>query len=54
MDEGEIDFCPTYKFDIGTDIYDTSSKQRVPSYTDRILFLQNPNQLKQLHYKSIS
>ncbi|AYU77535.1 inositol/phosphatidylinositol phosphatase [Leishmania donovani] len=27
---------PTYRFDVGTDVYDTSEKRRVPSYTDRI------------------
>lgn len=36
--EATIHFFPTYKFDIGCDKYDTSSKQRIPSYTDRILF----------------
>ncbi|XP_053181253.1 phosphatidylinositol polyphosphate 5-phosphatase type IV [Scomber japonicus] len=36
--EAQINFPPTYKFDIGCDIYDTTSKQRTPSYTDRILF----------------
>ncbi|EKG01936.1 inositol phosphatidylinositol phosphatase, putative [Trypanosoma cruzi] len=30
-------FPPTYRYDIGTNIYDTSEKQRVPSYTDRIV-----------------
>ncbi|KAG5509144.1 hypothetical protein JKF63_06153 [Porcisia hertigi] len=27
---------PTYRFDLGTDVYDTSEKRRIPSYTDRI------------------
>ncbi|XP_050699164.1 phosphatidylinositol polyphosphate 5-phosphatase type IV-like isoform X7 [Eriocheir sinensis] len=38
FEEGSISFPPTFKYDPGTDHYDTSSKQRVPSYTDRILF----------------
>ena len=33
----ERDFLPTYKFDPDSDIYDTSPKHRVPSYTDRVL-----------------
>ncbi|OCT93132.1 phosphatidylinositol polyphosphate 5-phosphatase type IV-like [Xenopus laevis] len=36
--EGEIHFHSTYKFDIGSDVYDTSKKQRTPSYTDRVLY----------------
>lgn len=37
--EAPIHFPPTYKFDIGCDVYDTTSKQRTPSYTVRILCL---------------
>ncbi|XP_069842926.1 phosphatidylinositol polyphosphate 5-phosphatase type IV-like [Dendropsophus ebraccatus] len=36
--EHTIEFRPTYKFDLGTEIYDTSAKQRIPSYTDRVLY----------------
>ncbi|XP_053329080.1 phosphatidylinositol polyphosphate 5-phosphatase type IV [Spea bombifrons] len=36
--EGEIQFLPTYKFDVGCDAYDTTSKQRTPSYTDRVVY----------------
>ncbi|CAN3481304.1 polyphosphatidylinositol phosphatase Inp53p [Diutina catenulata] len=37
--EGVIRFYPTYKFDKGTNDYDTSEKQRVPSWTDRVVWL---------------
>lgn len=37
FDEMEITFPPTYKFNPGTDVYDTSEKMRIPAWTDRIL-----------------
>lgn len=34
---------PTYKFDLFTNIYDTSEKKRTPSYTDRIIWWIKPS-----------
>ena len=52
--EHSINFRPTYKYDPGTDNFDTSSKQRIPSYTDRIVFKHNSNStVKTLHYDSV-
>jgi inositol-1,4,5-trisphosphate 5-phosphatase len=48
--EGEIDFFPTYKFDKGTNNYDSSSKKRVPSWTDRILFTGKQSVMSLLEY----
>ena len=49
--EGEISFPPTFKFDKGSNEYDTSHKQRIPAWTDRILF--KPNNVRVLDYNSI-
>eukprot|EP00066_Takifugu_rubripes_P008784 XP_003975255.1 PREDICTED: 72 kDa inositol polyphosphate 5-phosphatase isoform X1 [Takifugu rubripes] len=53
--EAPIHFLPTYKFDIGCDIYDSTSKQRTPSYTDRILFKSRyVEDIKVIKYTSCS
>ncbi len=54
--EGPLGFPPTYKFDVGTDAYDSGPKRRVPSYTDRILFraAEGPPAMQLLSYRSIS
>ncbi|OAF66239.1 hypothetical protein A3Q56_06045 [Intoshia linei] len=36
--ENEINFPPTYKYDLGTCTFDTSEKQRFPAWTDRIIY----------------
>ena len=48
--EGKISFAPTFKFDKGTNDYDTSHKQRIPAWTDRVLF--KPFGVRVLEYMS--
>eukprot|EP01130_Rhizamoeba_saxonica_P008214 TRINITY_DN3321_c0_g1_i1.p1 TRINITY_DN3321_c0_g1~~TRINITY_DN3321_c0_g1_i1.p1 ORF type:complete len:1172 (+),score=263.44 TRINITY_DN3321_c0_g1_i1:305-3820(+) len=50
--EGKINFPPSYKFDTGTDVYDTSDKQRIPAWTDRILYRSIASKIKQEFYLS--
>ncbi|NWW78864.1 INP5K phosphatase, partial [Climacteris rufus] len=38
FNEGPLEFKPTYKFDLYSDVYDTSEKKRKPAWTDRILW----------------
>jgi hypothetical protein len=49
-DEAKITFLPTYKFDLGTDTYDTSEKGRIPAWTDRVL--RKGNNIRQINYNS--
>mmetsp|Transcript_31636 Transcript_31636/g.83586 ORF Transcript_31636/g.83586 Transcript_31636/m.83586 type:complete len:402 (-) Transcript_31636:1636-2841(-) len=52
MEEAPIEFRPTYKYDHNTDAFDSSAKQRVPSWTDRILF--KPGDAVDVHaYRSV-
>ena len=51
--EGPINFAPTYKYVPGSNNYiNDSEKMRIPSYTDRILFVDKRG-IKNIIYKSI-
>jgi phosphatidylinositol-bisphosphatase len=52
--EGKIKFDPTFKFDKESGTYDTSHKQRIPAWTDRILFRSPSSGVSVLEYESIS
>ena len=53
FNEGKVTFLPTFKFDKGTSNYDTSHKQRIPAWTDRILFRSTKNKVRVIEYKSV-
>ena len=42
LQEGPLGFLPTYKFDKGTQVYDTSEKRRIPAWCDRVLWADSP------------
>ncbi|CAG9320804.1 unnamed protein product [Blepharisma stoltei] len=50
--EGEIEFPPTYKYKIGSGQLDTQN-ERIPSWTDRIMYKDVVGILKQKSYNSI-
>ena len=56
IDEGEINFNPTYKYEKNLNCYikDTDKKQRIPSWCDRIIFKkenkEHENQIQIIEY----
>jgi len=46
--EGPITFSPTYKYDVGSNVYDTSEKNRSPAWCDRILY-RGPNVIQEAY-----
>jgi hypothetical protein len=46
--ESRITFLPTYKYDVGTDTYDTSEKARIPAWCDRVL--RKGDNIRQINY----
>ncbi|KAL1302222.1 hypothetical protein AAFC00_002647 [Neodothiora populina] len=48
--EARITFLPTYKYDLGTDDYDSSDKARIPAWCDRVL--SKGNNLRQINYET--
>ncbi len=47
--EGRIKFRPTYKYDIGTDKFDSSKKMRIPSYTVSFIYKDTVRLPKAIH-----
>jgi len=49
--EERITFDPTYKYDVGTNRYDTSEKRRTPAWCDRILYRGTGDKIQQTEYR---
>lgn len=43
-EEGPILFRPTYRYNLGSDTYDTSEKMRIPAWTGKLIVF-NPDHI---------
>jgi len=48
--EAPITFAPTYKYNVGSDDYDTSEKRRTPAWCDRIYYRGSVGKITPLNY----
>ena len=49
--EAPITFAPTYKYNVGSDEYDTSEKKRTPAYCDRIYYRGAMDKITPINYQ---
>lgn len=54
FEEGDLNFVPTYKYDLLSEKWDSSEKARSPAWTDRILYTTRGHEIVNKHYGKYS